>query len=93
MSNIDINGGRIGLQGELSIHTVPGLFRLHADFAEPIRIIDLSGIENVDSSGLALLVYWHARLAGTPGFAGFENCPERLLDIARLVGLETIFAA
>ena len=93
MINIDINDGRIALQGEFNIHTVPGLFKCYSDFAEPVRIIDLSGIDNLDSSGLALLVYWHARLVETPGFAGFENCPEGLLSIAKLVGLETMFDA
>ena len=93
MNNIDINDGRISLRGEFNIHTVPGLFKRYSDFAEPVRVIDLSGIENVDSSGLALLVYWHARLVEVPGFSGFENCPERLLNIAKLVGLETLFDA
>ena len=91
MISIDINDGRIALQGEFNIRTVPGLFRRYSDFAEPVRIIDLSRIEHVDSSGLALLVYWHAKLVETPGFAGFENCPESALAIAKLVGLEAIF--
>ncbi len=93
MTSIDINDGRIALQGDFNIHTVPGLFKHHSDFAGPVRMVDLARIENIDSSGLALLVYWHAKLVETPGFAGFANCPERLLSMARLVGLETLFDA
>ncbi|MXZ80117.1 MAG: STAS domain-containing protein [Gammaproteobacteria bacterium] len=91
MTRVKINNGTIALFGALTIDTVPELYASHTDFGDPIRTIDLKEIDDVDSSGLALLVYWRARLLKQPGFAGFENCPERLFDIAKLVGLEKIF--
>lgn len=93
MTRVEINDGTIALFGALTIDTVPDLYASHADFGDPVRIIDLKGIADVDSSGLALLVCWRARLVKQPGFTGFENCPQRLFDIAKLVGLEQIFTA
>ncbi len=91
MINIEINDGRMVVKGELNVQTVPDLFDRYADFAEPVYSIDLSKIEKVDSSGLALLVYWHAKLNQTSEFLGFRNCPVRALAVAKLVGLEAIF--
>ncbi|MCY4050241.1 MAG: STAS domain-containing protein [Gammaproteobacteria bacterium] len=91
MINIEINNGRLVLEGELNIQTVPNLFKRYPHFAEPVHTIDLSKIEKVDSSGLALLIYWHAKLNETSEFSGFNNCPKHTLAIAKLVGLEAIF--
>lgn len=91
MISIEINDGEVALAGEFNILSVPELFEHYPDFDESVRAIDLSKLEKVDSSGLALLVYWHAKLVEKPGFSGFRNCPERLLNLAKLVGLDTIF--
>lgn len=90
---INIHDGKIALAGEFSIETVSGLYERYPDFKYPVRCIDLGEIEHADSSGLALLIYWHAKLVDNPEFTGFRNCPEKLLNIAKLAGLEKIFDA
>jgi phospholipid transport system transporter-binding protein len=53
-------------------------------------VVDLSGVDRIDSAGLALLVEWlrEARRKGTS--IRFENIPVRMLAIAKVCGLEQI---
>lgn len=82
--------GRLVLSGELTYETVPELSRsLESTFKQSPRLcVDLSGLERVDSAGLALLVEW-TRLAHALGHPlEFIEAPQQLLTIARVSGLE-----
>lgn len=84
--------GRLALLGELTFETVPGLSKdLESMFNQCSRLcVDLSGLERVDSAGLALLIEW-TRLARALGHRlEFINVPPQLLTIARASGLEQI---
>jgi phospholipid transport system transporter-binding protein len=50
--------------------------------------IDLSGVTNADSAGLALLIEWikHARTKRLQ--IRFKNIPEQLVNLAKLSGLD-----
>lgn len=82
--------GRLALLGELTFKTVPRLSKdLESTFMQCPRLrIDLSGLERVDSAGLALLIEW-TRLTRALGHdLEFINVPQQLLTIARASGLD-----
>lgn len=84
--------GRLALLGELTFATVPGLSKDLAPTLKkcPQLRIDLSGLERVDSAGLALLIEW-TRLTRALGHSlEFINTPRQLLTIARVSGLDQI---
>jgi phospholipid transport system transporter-binding protein len=86
----DLGGGRYALRGALRFQTVPALWRETQGRlgAAPTLTVDLEGVAEVDSAGLALMVEWlrEARKAGRT--LRFENVPEQLLAIARVSRLE-----
>ena len=75
------------LAGDLTVDTVSGIYRRTPGFDSAECSLDLSGVTNTDSSGLALLVYWIRR-------AEAENCrlipchaPEQMKSLIRVSGL------
>ncbi len=79
--------GTVSLRGDLTVDTVSRLFRAMPAFTENERTLDLSAVENADSAGLALLVYWvqeasrhHCRLRTC-------HIPAQVLSLIRLQGL------
>lgn len=88
----DLGDGRYAARGVLRFQTVPGLWReTLGRFAAAREVtVDLAGVSEVDSAGLALLIEWvrEARRAG--GTVRFLNVPAQLLAIARVSGLERL---
>ena len=82
--------GQLALLGELTFDAVPGLCKeLESLFKRGPRLcVDLSGVERVDSAGLALLIEW-TRLTRASGHSlEFVKAPQALLTIARVSGVE-----
>ncbi len=52
--------------------------------------VDLSGLEAVDSAGLALLVEWQRRLRDAGGAAEFLQPPAGLKRLAQMGGVDTL---
>jgi len=81
-------GGPWSLTGALTFDTVPQLWSqggpLLAAAAAATTEVDLAGVGQVDSAGLALLVAWQAQVQGAGGVLHFRSMPERLLAIARI---------
>lgn len=58
----------LAVAGELDIDTVPVLSaRLDADVTERRAVLDLSRLQFMDSTGLALVLDWHRRLSEAGG--------------------------
>ncbi len=69
----------------LVLKQAEGLFKNGAE-----AVVDLAGVDRIDSAGLALLVEW-LRQAKRKGIAiHFRNIPARMLAIATVCGLEQI---
>jgi len=87
-------GGPWSLTGALTFDTVPQLWSqggpLLAAAAAATTEVDLAGVGQVDSAGLALLVAWQAQVQGAGGVLRFRSMPERLLAIARISEAQTI---
>ncbi len=89
------NGERARVNGVLHFTTVTTLLRLGSEAIANGRaaVIDLSGVKDSDSSGLALLIEWLsiARAAGKS--LRYENIPTQLHQLARLSDVEELLTA
>ena len=87
-----MDNNRYLLTGILSFDTVSQL----QDDIEPLTkqgtevILDLSGIERVDSAGIVVLLEWMKLARGSGRQILFTNIPQQLLDIARVSDLDGI---
>ena len=74
--------------GEIDAHTSPALAAA-IDEAGPDVVLDLSGVEFVDSSGLRVLIDAHQRLADAGGglrLVALSEPVRRLLEISGVTG-------
>ena len=85
-------GEALALTGELSFDTIPQVLEESAAYAArtdlPDRLtIDFSGITNVDSSAVALLLDWRRMAVKRGKTLVFVNLPANLLALAELYGV------
>jgi phospholipid transport system transporter-binding protein len=88
-------GIRPDLRGALDFETVPRLWRdsgqwLAAVPAGTAVTLDLAGVEQVDSAGLALLIAWKAQAQSAGVGLQYTSIPPRLLAIARISDAEAL---
>ncbi len=80
------------LEGPLSFETLPKVleqsdaFEARADLPDKLTI-DFSGITEVDSSAVALLLEWRRRAIARGRALAFVNLPANLLALAELYGV------
>ncbi len=91
MGNIEISGNEIVLKGNLTRQTVVELFRNSPNFSGDQYVIDLGKIDKIDSSGLALLIYWKGNAKSASASLEFKNIPRKMKEIAVLGNLESEF--
>ena len=87
------NTAALALRGPLTAATVPALWRQTSRlFDEPrgVLSIDLAGVTEADSAGLALLVTWAGRALAAKTALSFAAVPERLLSLARISEVEEL---
>ena len=89
------NGERARVNGVLHFTTVTALLRLgSAAIADgQAAVIDLSGVKDSDSSGLALLVEWLSIARAEGKSLRYENIPTQLQQLARLSEVEELLTA
>ncbi len=87
------DAGRFALGGALDFTTATAVLsrgeKLFAGVSGPIEI-DLSGVRQADSAGLAVLLEWLGRAARARQTITFRNVPEQLRAIARISELEQL---
>lgn len=88
----DAGNGACELSGPLTLSSCDALWRaLESGGAlRSARSADLSGVDDADSAGLALLLAWRAARIGAGGDLQFRALPQRLRLLARLTGAETL---
>ena len=91
MVEISVIGTEVRLSGILTTKTVTEAFNNSPDFSAPLYCIDLQAVDQVDSAGLALLVYWKTRADTAASEIKFVNLPNKLHELAALGGLESLF--
>jgi phospholipid transport system transporter-binding protein len=87
-----VSGEVLRLQGGLTFETIPTVLAESAEYASrpdlPDRLtIDFSGITNVDSAAVALLLDWRRMAAKRAKTLVVENLPANLLALAELYGV------
>ena len=89
------NGERARVTGVLHFTTVTTLLRLGSEAIANGRaaVIDLSGVKDSDSSGLALLIEWLSIARGAGKSLRYENIPTQLHQLARLSDVEELLTA
>ncbi len=86
-----IIGAEIRLAGNLTTESVARIFMTTPEFTESAYQVNLQKIDEIDSAGLALLVYWKTRAKASASALNFTNTPKKLLDLAELSGLTALF--
>jgi phospholipid transport system transporter-binding protein len=88
-------GGRSRVDGVLHFTTVTALLRAGSEAIANDRaaIIDLSGVKDSDSSGLALLIEWLSIARAEHKSLRYENIPVQLHQLARLSDVEELLTA
>ena len=91
MSELQITGQKISPKGDLVAEKIRALYEHSPIFGSADYEIDLAEVRKSDSAGLALLVYWYRQAGDKNGRIVFKNCPESMMEIARLNGLGEMF--
>ncbi len=87
-------GGRFSVIGALNFESTPDLYQCsRAQFKDATQIlIDLSGVTQADSAGLALLIEWMRWARANNHQIGFENSPAQLVALARISDIDELLA-
>ncbi|WP_394617819.1 STAS domain-containing protein [Lentzea sp. JNUCC 0626] len=87
----------VAVAGELDIDTVPVLSaRLDADVTGAHAVLDLAQLAFMDSTGLALVLDWHRRLAEEGGqlrIAAAQGPVRRLFELADVAEVLSLHAS
>jgi phospholipid transport system transporter-binding protein len=90
-----LEGERSRVNGTLHFATVTALLSAGTDAIGSGRaaVIDLSGVKDSDSSGLALLIEWLSVAKAARRTLRYENIPTQLHQLARLSDVEELLTA
>ena len=82
---------RIALTGELDMAAAPSLERILSGLADANVVLDISDLEYLDSSGLAVLVAAHSRAADAGRSVSFTAPPPPIRRVFSVTGLSDLF--
>ncbi len=88
----DLGGGRFALNGAMTFDTVASILRKGEKLFEPhTRLeMDLAGVTDTDSAGLALLLEWITWANHTVREIRFSNMPARIEAIAKTTEVDNL---
>ena len=91
---LDLGDGQFTLSGEVSFDTAERILRAsESPFEEHTQLeIDLSGVTDSDSAGLALLLEWVTWANHTVREIRFEGMPERIMAIAKTTEVDQLLS-
>ncbi len=83
---------RLRASGQLDFSTAAQAMKVGVEAIGPIgdQVVDLSGVTEGDSAGVAVLVEWIAVAAAAGIGLRYENVPAQMLAIARISDLEDL---
>jgi phospholipid transport system transporter-binding protein len=90
----EVQGERSRVVGALHFTTVTALLQAGSEAIAQgqAAVIDLSGVEDSDSAGLALLIEWLSVAKAAGRSLRYENIPAQLEQLARLSDVEELLA-
>ena len=88
----DLGEGRFALSGDMTFDTAERILAASEEpFEQHTRIeVDLSGVTNSDSAGLALLLEWITWANHTVREIRYKSMPERVLAIAKTTEVDPL---
>jgi len=87
-----VENGTAYLEGKLTLENAAGLLDVGTKLmGEGVAVFDLSGLQQVDSSALSLLLGWRRAAAGQA--VSFVGLPDSLLGLAKLYGVSDLIEA
>ena len=90
---ISCSGDRCALQGPVNMANVESLLEEGARQLTGAQVtIDLSGVTEVDSSALSLLLEWRRRALRAKRAVRYVNLPANLKSLAELYGVTELLA-
>jgi phospholipid transport system transporter-binding protein len=95
-ANFEVQDGeRARVNGVLHFTTVTDLLKSGSEAIANggAAVIDLSGVKDSDSSGLALLIEWLSIARAASKGLRYENIPAQLHQLARLSDVEELLTA
>jgi phospholipid transport system transporter-binding protein len=91
---IEFGGESVTLSGGVTIETVPDLVNAVSEhLARGARRIDLSGVTEVDSSAVALLLEWQRQAKQIGVTLAWKGIPAALENLADLYGVRDLLPA
>ena len=87
------SGDQVELKGKLTVDTVSSAFARSPQFGKHSTRIDLSGIDEMDSAGLSLLVYWQQMSEMQNSKLVFLNPSPQIVTMSKISGLETLLGS
>lgn len=85
--------GNYRLVGDLTVQSARQGYENSPEFTQPVCQMDLEMIKEMDSAGLALLVYWYNKAARSSCRLEFLNVPDKLIQIAEMGSLGAVFGS
>ncbi|MCG6875833.1 MAG: STAS domain-containing protein [Betaproteobacteria bacterium] len=86
-------GDRLLVDGPLGIETVPAVMReASAACRDGVRVVDLGGVSDVDSSALALALELMREANAADRKLAFENLPQAMEKLAQLYAVSDMFS-
>ena len=90
-AKLDASEDRWTVSGSLTMDSASALLRTSAARALPdAGIVDLAGVDRVDSAGVAVLLAWKRRTAAEAKPLVFAGVPQSLASLAQLYGVEEL---
>jgi phospholipid transport system transporter-binding protein len=90
---IACNDGRCTVQGPVTANNVVSLLAQGAErFTGPRVMVDLSGVTEVDSSALSLLLEWRREAVRNGREILYRNLPASLKSLAELYGVTELIS-
>jgi len=85
---VSCDDGRCTVQGPLTMSNVTAVLEeSERVFQAPHLVVDLSGVTEVDSAALSLLLEWRRRAASAKRSIEYVNLPANLNTLAGLYGV------
>ena len=91
---ISCDGARCTVQGPITMGNVTAvLAESSALFSSPSVVVDLSGVTDVDSAAVSLLLEWRREAAKANRRIDYTNVPANLKSLAELYGVSHLIGA
>ncbi len=78
-------GDQLNVHGPLTIDSVAAVLNASTELLPDVTRVNLSGVTEVDSAAVALLLEWRRQHAGTQ--LHFSHLPAALISLAELYGV------